>query len=267
MINILKKIIIICIFFYLPFTSNAWGLLGHRIVGQIAESYLTPTAKKAISKILGTESLAMAANWADFIKSDTTMSYISKWHYVDVNGGMSNAEFQAYLKADTIADAYTKLNFLIKELKNKQLSHDKKVMYLRLLIHIVGDIHQPLHVGHPDDEGGNKIKVTWLGTPTNLHSVWDSRLIDFQQLSYTEYTDAINHTTAALRTALQKQTLSDWFFQTYEVAQKVYSDIKPDDKLSFQYNYHYIDIVNQQLVRGGVHLAGLLNSIFGVKTK
>ncbi|MEO7292221.1 MAG: S1/P1 nuclease [Ginsengibacter sp.] len=265
MINISKKIIIIFFFFYLPFQSNAWGVLGHRIVGQIAESYLSPTAKKAISKILGNESIAMATNWADFIKSDTTMKYISPWHYVDVNGGLSYAEFQSYLMNDTIVDAYTKLNFLIKELKNKQLPNDKKAMYLKLLIHIVGDIHQPLHVGHLDDEGGNKIKVTWLGTPTNLHSVWDSKLIDFQQLSYTEYATAINHTTLVQRIVLQKQPLNDWLYQTYQVAQKVYSDIKQDDKLSFLYNYNYIDILNRQLLIGGVHLAGLLNQIFGAK--
>ena len=112
MINISKKIIIVCFFFYLPFQSNAWGVLGHRIVGQIADSYLTPTAKKAISKILGNESIAMATNWADFIKSDTTMKYLSPWHYVDINGGLSYPEFQSYLKNDTIVDAYTQLNFL-----------------------------------------------------------------------------------------------------------------------------------------------------------
>ena len=267
MINISKKIIIVCFFFYLPYQSNAWGVLGHRIVGQIADSYLTPTAKKAISKILGTESIGMSANWADFIKSDTTMKYISPWHYVDINGGLSYADFQSYLKHDTIVDAYTQLNFLIKQLKNKQLPKDKKAMYLKLLIHIVGDIHQPLHVGHVDDEGGNKIKVTWFGTPTNLHSVWDSKLIDFQQLSYTEYATAINHTTLAQRTILQKQPLNDWLYQTYQIAGKVYDDIKPDDKLSYVYNYNYIDILNQQLLIGGVHLAGLLNEIFGTKTK
>ena len=267
MINISKKIIIICLFFYVPLATNAWGVLGHRIVGQIADSYLTPNAKKQITKILGHESLAMATNWADFIKSDTTMKYLSNWHYVDVNGGMPYAEFQSYLKNDTATDAYTKLNFLIKELKNKQLPKDKKAMYLKLLIHIVGDIHQPLHVGHVDDEGGNKIKVTWFGTPTNLHTVWDTRLIDFQQLSYTEYAAEINHSTLAQRIALQKQPLSDWIFQTYQLAQKVYSDIKPDDKLSYVYNYNYISILNQQLLIGGIHLAGLLNAIFGGKTK
>ena len=267
MINISKKIVIISLFFYLPFASNAWGVLGHRIVGQIADSYLTPTAKKAILKILGTESIAMSANWADFIKSDTSMSYLSSWHYVDVDGGKSYAEFQSWLKKDTVTDAYTKLNFLIKELKNKLVPQDKKAMYLKLLIHIVGDIHQPLHVGHPADLGGNKINVTWLGSPTNLHSVWDSKLIDFQQLSYTEYAMAINHTTLAQRITLQKQPLNDWIYQTYQVAEKVYGDIKPDEKLSYVYNYKFIDILNQQLLIGGVHLAGLLNSIFGAKTK
>ena len=263
--NIFKQIAIAGLLFYLPCKTNAWGLLGHRIVGQIAETYLTPAAKKEIQKILGTESIGMAANWADFIKSDSTMAYISAWHYVDVRPGLSYSEFQTYLKNDTAVDAYTKLNFLIKELKNKQLAKDKKLMYLRLLIHIVGDIHQPLHVGNPDDKGGNDIRVTWFGTTTNLHSVWDSRLIDFQQLSYTEYADAINHTTPAQRTMLQKQRLNDWLYQTYLVAGKVYNDIKPDEKLSYVYNYKFIGILEQQLLVGGVHLAGLLNEIFGGK--
>ena len=258
----IKKAAVLILFFYLPVQSNAWGVLGHRIVGEIAESYLTPKAKNEIKKILGTESIAIAANWADFIKSDSTMSYLSPWHYVDIKGGLSFAEFKDYFKKDTIADAFTKLNFLIKELKNKNLPMDKKAMYLKLVIHIVGDIHQPLHVGHPEDKGGNDIKVTWLGSPTNLHSVWDSKLIDIQQLSYTEYAAAINHTTISQRKALQKQQLIDWLYQTYQVADKVYANIKPDDKLSFQYNYKFIGILEQQLLRGGVHLAGLLNEIF-----
>lgn len=265
MVYILKKILFISLFFYLPSRANAWGALGHRIVGQIAESYLTPTAKKEIQKILGTESIAISANWADFIKSDSTMDHISPWHYVNIKGGLSRDEVYAYFKNDTITDAYTRLTFLIKELKNKSLAKDKKAMYLKLLIHIVGDIHQPLHVGRPEDRGGNDIKVTWFGSATNLHSVWDSRLIDLQQLSYTEYTDAINHITPARRAILQKQKLIDWFYQSYQLAEKVYGDIKPDEKLGYLYNYKFINILEQQMLTGGVHLAGLLNEIFGAK--
>src|SRR5258705_7798897 len=99
----------------------AWGPTGHRIVGLIAESYLTPKAKIAINEILGTESLAMASNWADFIKSDSSFSYLSPWHYVNVNSGLSYNEFKTLLQTDTATDAYTRLNFLVKELKDKQL--------------------------------------------------------------------------------------------------------------------------------------------------
>ncbi len=258
----LKRIFLFGLFFYLPFSSTAWGVLGHRIVGEIADSYLSPTAKKAIGKILGNESIAMASNWADFIKSDTSFNYLSPWHYVNLKAGMTMEEVDAFLDKDTAVDAYTKINFLVKELKNKNLSADKKVFYLRLLIHIVGDVHQPMHVGRVEDLGGNLIKVSWFSTPSNLHRVWDEQLVNFQQLSYTEYAASINFTTAAQRKAWQKQTVSDWIYESYRYAQKIYADISPDEKLSYNYNFKFIATVNIQLLKGGVHLAGLLNEIY-----
>jgi hypothetical protein len=265
MINILKKIVLVGLFFYLPFQSNAWGLLGHRIVGQIAESYLTPAAKKEIIKILGHESIAMSSNYADFIRSDTFFNYLSPWHYINIKSGLTYSEVLALLKNDTAVDAYTRMNFLAKQLKNKQLLKDKKILYLKLLIHIVGDIHQPLHAGRPEDLGGNRINVLWFNAPANLHQVWDSKLIDFQQLSYTEYTKAINHTTKVQRILWQAQPISEWIWESYQWAEKIYADIKPDEKLSYLYNFKYIQILERQLLKGGVHLAGLLNQIFAVK--
>lgn len=260
--KISKRIILAGLFLAISFQSNAWGLLGHRIVGQIAESYLTPKAKLEVIKILGTESIAMSSNWPDFIKSDSTMSYLSTWHYLNLKGGLSYTEVQDFLKSDTSINAFTRINFLVKELKNKQLSKDKKAFYLKLLIHIVGDIHQPLHVGRPDDRGGNSIRVQWFNVPYNLHQVWDAELIDLQQLSYTEYTNAINHTTKIQRLQWQKQPVSEWIWQSYQVAEKIYGDIKQEEKLGYLYNYKYIQILEKQLVIGGVHLAGLLNEIF-----
>ncbi len=259
----IKKLAILALFVYLPFSSMAWGLLGHRIVGQIADAYLTKHTRKEIAKILGTESVAMAANWADFIKSDPSMSYLSPWHYCDIKGGLTQSEFMAELDKDTAVDAYTKINFMVKELKNKDLDQDKKAMYLKLLIHIVGDVHQPLHVGRPEDQGGNKIKVMWFDVSYNLHSVWDDQLIGYQKLSYTEYATAINHTTEAQRREWQQQPLSAWLWESYQLAEKIYADIKqPDQKLSYRYNYDYYASLNDRLLKGGVHLAGLLNDIF-----
>ena len=256
-------IIILVIAIYFPFRANAWASIGHRVVGQIADRYLTPAARAQVIKILGTETIALSSTWPDFIKSDSNYDYLYNWHFINITAGKSHAEVKSILLADTATNAYTKINFLVKELKKKSLPAEDKKLYLRLLIHIVGDIHQPLHVGRPDDRGGNSIKVLWFNAPTNLHSVWDSKLVDLQQLSYTEYTNAIDHTTKAQRVAWQSEPMYDWFWQSYQLAEKIYADVKmPEEKLGYSYDFKYIAILNQQLVKGGVHLAGLLNSIF-----
>jgi len=260
--TIFKRVILLFLFFYLPFASMAWGVLGHRIVAQIAESYLTPSAKNAVYKILETESMAIASNWADFIKSDPDFSYLSPWHYVNLPARDSIAEINNFLEADTAVDAYTKINFCIKQLQNKKCAADDKVFYLRLLIHIVGDVHQPLHVGRKGDQGGNQIKVSWFGVPSNLHRVWDEQLINFQQLSFTEYTTAINHTTVDQKNIWQKQDVRTWIYDSYQSVEKIYGDITLNEKLGYEYNFKFISIVNNQLLKGGVRLAGLLNKIF-----
>ena len=262
-LNFLKKLVLGVAIIYAPLQSMAWGPEGHRIAGQIADSYLTPKARAAIKAILGNESIAITSNWADFIKSDPNFSYLSSWHYVDLDKEYTLPELKEFLNQDTKADAYTKLNFLISELKKKGLSKENKLLYLRMLIHIVEDVHQPLHVGHTDDKGGNDIKVTWFNNPTNLHSVWDSQLIDFQQLSYTEYTANINHTTVAQRVEWQKAPISQWIFESGQIATKLYAETKNGDALNgYKYNFDHIAIVNQQLIKAGVRLAGILNQLF-----
>ncbi len=258
----IRRIIFFISLFPLPFCSFGWGVLGHRIIGQIAESYLTAKARIEIQKILGNESIAMSSTWADFIKSDSDYQYIYNWHFMDLDSGLTRGQMQDYLKKDTAVDLFTKTNFLIRELKNKHLSMEKKRMYLKLLIHFVGDIHQPFHVGRHQDLGGNKIRLTWFSTPTNLHAIWDDQLINFQQLSYTEYTTAINHTTAKQRLAWQKQPISEWMIESHQLAERLYGEIEPDQKLSYRYNYDNIKVLNERLLKAGVRLAGLLNELF-----
>jgi hypothetical protein len=261
--QLLKRLLFIAAVFYLPIQSMAWGTQGHRICGQIASSYLTPNARKAIQQILGNESIALASNWADFIKSDPAYNYLSSWHYIDFDKTYTYPEMVQYLKQDTITDAYTKLNFLISELKKKDLSKTNKLLYLHMLIHIVEDVHQPMHVAHASDKGGNDFKVKWFSNDTNLHSVWDSQLIDFQQLSYTEYVVAINHSTSAQRAEWQKAPISQWLFESNQIAEKLYTEIKPGETLNYKYNFNHIDTLNQQLLKAGVRLAGILNELFG----
>ena len=261
--NFFKKLILGIVILYAPVQAMAWGTNGHRICGKIAESYLTPKARAAVQAILGHESIAMASNWADFIKSDPSYSYLSAWHYVDLNKVYTYPELVTFLKQDTSVDAYTKINFLIGELKKKNLDKKDQLLYLRMLIHIVEDVHQPMHVAHADDKGGNDFKVNWFNTPTNLHSVWDSQLIDFQQLSYTEYAAAVNYATPSQVKEWQSAPVSQWLFESNAIAEKLYTDIKPGDTLNYRYNFSHIEILNHQLLKAGVRLAGVLNQIFG----
>ncbi|HMG11394.1 MAG TPA: S1/P1 nuclease [Mucilaginibacter sp.] len=261
--NLFKKIMLFIAVCYAPLQSMAWGINGHRICGQIADSYLTPKTRLAIQAILGNESIAISSNWADFIKSDPAYNYMYNWHFIDLDKAYTYPELQAYLKADTATDAYTKMNFLITELKKKDLAKTNKLVYLRMLIHIVEDVHQPLHTGHTQDKGGNDVKVQWFGKESNLHSVWDSGLIDAQQLSYTEYAAMINHTTAAERAKLQKDPISEWLFESNQLAEKIYAGVTPQENLSYKYNFKYIEILNHQMLKAGVRLAGVLNELFG----
>lgn len=262
----MKRYLKICLLFsplFLPIKSNAWGLLGHRIVGQIADSYLTSKTKTEIIKILGFESIAIASNWTDFVKSDPAYKFLSTWHYVNIKSGLTFNEVDSTFNADTTINAFTKTNFLIRELKtNKLLPIDKKIMYLRILIHLIGDLHQPMHLGKIEDRGGNAIKVKWFNDDVSLHQIWDEKLISYQELSYTEYAAAINNTTLAQRNAWQKQTLTQWMYDTYQLSEKVYANTVADSRLDFAYNFKFVAALNDQLLKGGVHLAGVLNDIF-----
>lgn len=260
--TLLKKLALGLAVLSAPLLSMAWGTNGHRISGQIAEEHLTPKARAAVHAILGNESIAMTSNWADFIKSDPAYNYLYSWHFVDFERPYSYPEMVEFLEHDNNVDAYTKLNFLIGELKKKDLSKENKLLYLRMLIHITEDVHQPMHTAHASDKGGNDFKVTWFGKPTNLHSIWDTELINFQELSYTEYTRAINHATAAQVKEWQSAPIAKWLFESNQIAEKLYTDIKPGDNLTYKYNFTHIDTLNEQLLKGGIRLAGVLNRLF-----
>lgn len=265
MIKMKKICIKLLLFFallYVPSNAGAWGVLGHRIVGEVADKYLQAKTRLAIKQILGNESMAMAANWADFIKSDTSYNYLSNWHYVNLPAGLSQTELYSFLANEPGANIYNKTNEMIAVLKNKKSTMAQKKLALRMIIHLVGDLHQPMHTARKEDLGGNRVQLTWFGERSNLHRVWDESLIDFQQLSYTEYTKAINFTTTAQIANWQKTDLKGCVFETYQICNKVYAGVKADDKLSYKYNFDWISTVNEQLLKGGVRLAGILNNIY-----
>ena len=261
-LNFLKKLALGVALLYAPMQTMAWGTNGHRISGQIAEDHLTPKAKAAVRAILG-ESVAMASNWADFIKSDPKYNYLYNWHFVDFDRKMAYPEMVEFLEHDKSANAYTELRELIADIQKKDVSKENKLLYLRMIIHITEDIHQPMHTAHASDKGGNDFKVNWFSKPTNLHSIWDTELINFQELSYTEYAAAIDKPTKEEIKEWQADPLSKWIFESNQLAEAFYNEIKPGDTLGYQYNFSHLEILNQRLLKGSIRLAGILNGIFG----
>ncbi len=261
-VKIKKVCISVALIAYLPLNAAAWGQTGHRVVGQIADYYLTAKARKAVKQVLGEESLAICSNWPDFIKSDTSYNYLSSWHYVNIPGGLDQNGVFNFLDTDKEANVYNKIPEMIAILKNKQSTVDQQRMAMRLLVHFLGDIHQPMHTARREDLGGNKVNVTWFGQRSNLHRVWDEELIDRQQLSYTEYAAAINHPTKEQFTKWSHDSLKETVYESYQACNKIYDQTKADDKLGYRYNFDFIDLLNQQLLKGGVRLAQIINDIY-----
>lgn len=253
---------VILILFCFLFTTNGsyqkWGKTGHRVVGDIAEKYLNPTAKKEVQNILEHESIAIASTWMDEIRSDPRYDHTHDWHWVTIPDGKTYEETKKNPNGDiikTIQDA-------ISELKNRSLSKQEEKEKLKMLIHLVGDIHQPLHVGTGEDRGGNDMRLKWFWESSNLHRVWDSEMIDDSKLSYTELSNSINHPSEKQIAEWQNSSVLDWAYESMELRKQVY-DLPEDNELSYAYMYKNFDVVEKRLLQAGVRLAGILNEIYG----
>lgn len=237
-----------------------WGKTGHRVVGDIAADYLSPEAKKEVRRILGHETMAIASTWMDEIRSDPAYNHTHDWHWVTIPDGMTYEQTDKNAAGDLIDALIT----IIEELKEGNLSAEEEKEKLKMLIHLIGDIHQPLHVGTGDDQGGNLIDVQWFSESSNLHRVWDSDMIDDSKLSYTELSASINHPAKTEIARWQNSGVMDWAYEAVEMRDRVY-DLPDDRRLGYRYQYEHFDTVERQLLKAGVRLAGVLNDIYGNK--
>lgn len=254
----MKKYFLVISFLALSLQCFSWGQTGHRIVGQIAEWNLTPKARRNIAKIMGNESLAMASNYMDFIKSDPKYRHLNPWHYATIPTGKTYEEAGTPEEGDVIVA----INRLMVELESKNFSMEDELFALRCLIHLIGDIHQPLHVGNGEDRGGNDVEVEYFWEKSNLHRVWDSGIIDAQQLSYTEYAESIKYVEKDEIKALQSSNVLDWAYESVSYRDKVY-DLPENKNINYRYNFDNLAIVNKRLLQAGIRLAGVLNRIYG----
>ena len=250
----------ILIFLLLPtmLFADDWGKTGHRVIGQIAQDNLTEKALKAVTELLDGETLATVSTWPDEMRSNPDFRPYDIWHYVNL------PEDKKYHEVEHTQDNAVIIIDKAIEVLTSNSSREDKAFYLKYLVHLVGDIHQPLHTGRAADYGGSKIKLKFKGrkaeqTNTNLHVLWDTNMIDDFKMSYTELSDYLQ----SYKTVdFNQGNAVCWANESHEIVNKVYAEVNEGDYLSYAYVYSNFYIVKQRLYQAGIRLANILNEIY-----
>jgi hypothetical protein len=242
----------------------SWGVTGHRTVGKIAEAHLTPKALAGVRDLLGSESLADVSTWADEVRPKPEYKETAPWHYINLPLGLTYDEFKSRVENMLEANVYSSVVKQLALLTDTTVSRDRKVEALKFLVHFVGDLHQPMHVSRAEDKGGNTIQLNFDGQGTNLHAVWDSKLIDHGGMDYQQLAAKYDHPSAAQVRQWQSDPLVKWMWESYVITGQLYAEVDTMSSRSIGQEYYdeHWGQVAQRLEQGGVRLAGLLNVVF-----
>ena len=253
-----------------PFTSAAWawGRTGHRVIARLAERHLTDHAKAEIKALLEPgESLADASTWADEHRQELPKT--APWHYVDIP--LDEPRYDDRFAGDEPGKGFIvpKIREFKAILKDRSRPVEERRFALRFLVHLVEDLHMPLHVGENHDKGGNNLQVRWFDQGSNLHRVWDAGIIDRAGRGDEGWlADLVAMDTDATRSQAQAGTVEDWATESLLAARAAYQDpatgrrIQPGASLGDAYQERSLPVVKQRLYQAGVRLAGVLNDVF-----
>lgn len=255
-----------CLSLLLPVkAAMAWGEDGHRVVGEIAWSYLRPEVKAEVQSLLQVAkepSLAEATTWADRIRSDSNYDWAAPLHYISLPRQWDGyREERDCPPAGCILKAIERFEGV---LRDRDAVRSERAEALMFIAHFVGDLHQPLHTGLAADRGGNDIKVTFFGFPTNLHALWDVYLpagfiADWRQYARRQ----LEMITEAQREKWQSSDALDWAVESNRLAHSNAYTAKDKSVLGEDYYRDNREVVEKRLRQGGVRLAGVLNRALG----
>jgi len=254
-----KRLFSILVLLLQATAALAWGQKGHDVTAFIAECHLTPRAAARVAAVLDGHSPVYYANWADNVCHTDEYRYTAPWHYANIDEGKT---FET-MRRNPAGDVVSAVEMIVDSLKSGSLSPESEAFYLKHLIHFLGDIHCPMHSGHLTDRGGNDIPVLFFNSATNLHSVWDTKLVEAaRKWSYTEWKQQIDIATDPEREAISAGTPAEWLVETNGICTGIYEATPAGTKISFDYIAEYTPVIERQFLRGGYRLARLLNEIY-----
>jgi len=268
----------------------AWGPEGHRVIGDIASRYLVPSAKAEVLELLrydrladgqpsGRLSLGEVANWADEIKDYEWGKRRSSWHYDDIPI-CDGARQSAYCRNGRCASV--QLERQIEILRNQGAKRRQRNEALKWVVHLVGDIHQPLHASNRADRGGNRVQVSFFGErdnppygSINLHAIWDVHMVR-RLLAERGGERAFVSVPVSDRERRdwEKGTIADWIAESHRIASDFVYPMLPGAtscprkihgvvEIGQTYYANAAPLIEIQLRRAGIRLARLLNETLG----
>jgi hypothetical protein len=251
-----------------PANVYAWGPEGHEVVALIAANHLTPKASLAVRQLLGNQTLASVANFADAIRQSHPET--AQWHFVDIE--ITDNDFvpsrdcketnanNEITTGDCVVEAVKHFSEVLADTHQPKA---KRITALKFLVHFVGDMHQPLHDADNQDRGGNNVRVNFFGKSSNLHSVWDGGLITKNGLDSSHFADQLDGAVSGSNiAAMQAGDLGDWVIEAHQLAITNAYAIPNNHVIGNPYFQRNMPIVKLQLTRGGLRLARILNQIF-----
>lgn len=197
----------------LIFACISWGVTGHKTVADIAFNHLTPKAKAAAAALLGSQSMADVSTWADEVRSQPAYKSTGPEHYINVPLGLSHNAFVQQVTGMPESNVYKALQHNADVLRDAKTTQAQKTEALKFIIHFVGDMHQPMHVSRAEDKGGNTKQVRYNGQGTNLHSLWDSKLLEHGGLNDAQLSAQYDNISSGQIAQWQKTPIIDWAWE------------------------------------------------------
>ena len=235
----------------------AWSNKGHRTIVQIAKSHLDAYTIDNVNGYLNGMSWEDAACWMDESSTDKFQLSMKPWQYAFIEVNKTYAKTQE-------EDLVNKLEYCLRMLELKSLqSNETMNETLKILFHLIGDIHQPLHCGYTQDAGGKNTTCIYFGKPYTLNQIWEDQLIEDKGIDIWSCTKMLTSTSFSLkrRTDLEKIDVKFWLSDTRIALAEVYK--YQNNKLDQTYIDNSAMVAERQLLKAGLRLAKVLRSIFG----
>lgn len=255
----MKKFLTITLAIITFLTASAWGQKGHDVTAFIAEQHLTTTARLKVAELLKGRSMVYWSNWLDNASHTPDYEYTKTWHYKNIDADQTYEDCTLNPKGDVVSALKTQIEVLA----DSTAKDEQKSLALKIVIHLMGDLHQPMHMGHLSDKGGNSVKLDYFGRENNLHSIWDTQLVESaHKWSYSEWQYNLDRITTETESRIMQGDIDEWAKQTYLLATNIYNYFKPGIRVSYDDVARWAPVIERQFLLGGVRLAAVLNEVF-----